>query len=83
MKITKSNLRKLIREQKHSRRDLWITLHNIAPSPGIIPWAEAEHETGHSKDEIMNYIQSEADDSDLYWMDYNAEGLDLDDPMSV
>lgn len=31
----------------------------------------------------MNYIQSEADDSDLYWMDYNAEGLDLDDPMSV
>ncbi len=96
MKITEAQLRntvrRLIREQIE-----WAGEYNFAGSPGeaihslaphgsddgFVSWADAERETGVSRQEMIDYIDNQASDSELYYMKYNDEGLDLDDPMSV
>lgn len=65
-------------------KDVGWAIHTMALGGAVVvPWAAAEKESGYSKEELISYIDNAASDSEQYYMKYNDDGLDLDDPSSV
>ena len=63
--------------------DAILSMTPVGDRDGFVPWDRAEEESGFSKEELIDYIERGASDSEKYYMKYNDDGLDLYDPMSV